>query len=168
MACAWPLRLVRVIAKPVLLLTGAAILLLLFHQFVLPLVSYVVPSLQPSFYDFGVFGLYPTVEYASFDLQPPRPLLVRWDPRCESGLVLLTPNGPSVSHPGPMILDSRGSLVWMTDEFDVAANLKVQRYRGQNYLTFWAGEKAQTSGKGDYYMVSLVANSRIAILFTVD
>jgi hypothetical protein len=54
-----------------------------------------------------------------------------------------------------MILDSRGQLVWQSTEeaFAAAANLKVQQYRGEEYLTFWAGKKAGSQGKGKFYMV---------------
>ncbi|KAK5116611.1 hypothetical protein LTR85_009236 [Meristemomyces frigidus] len=62
-------------------------------------------------------------------------------------------DGPSIVSPGPMILNTKGDLVWTSDQFGHASNLKVQRYRHQDYLTFWAGEKLQESGQGVYYML---------------
>jgi hypothetical protein len=51
--------------------------------------------------------------------------------------VTLTPVGPG----GPMIVDGRGRLVWFKQLTppDVAANLRVQRYRGRRVLTWWQG-----------------------------
>jgi hypothetical protein len=51
--------------------------------------------------------------------------------------VTLTPVGPG----GPMIIDGRGRLVWFKQLTppDVAANLRVQRYRGRRVLTWWQG-----------------------------
>ncbi|KAK4541627.1 hypothetical protein LTR36_007771 [Oleoguttula mirabilis] len=73
-------------------------------------------------------------------------------------------DGPSIDNPGPMILDTEGELVWTSDHFGHAANLKVQWYRGQDYLTFWAGEKLQESGQGVYYML----DSSYRTVFTVS
>ncbi len=72
-----------------------------------------------------------------------------------SGDVLLTPLPSPVVHPestntvtikpvgpgGPMIVDERGRLVWFKQLSapDVAANLRVQHYRGHERLTWWQG-----------------------------
>lgn len=137
------------------LFAALAVLLALFlvHQWLLPFVAFIVPAVQTPFYDLGVYGAYPTQQYASFHLEGPRAQHLRWNDRCDSGLILMTPNGPSIERPGPMILDSRGDLVWMSDDFGPTANLKVQSYNGEDYLTFWSGEKAATSGKGVYFMM---------------
>jgi len=135
----------------------AALLLLLalfsIHQLVLPLVAFVIPALETPFFGWGVYGTYPTQQYTSFALEGPRAQHLRWNAQCDQGLVLMTPNGPSVERPGPMILDAQGELVWMSDDFGPTANLKMQHYNGENYLTFWSGEKAATSGKGVYFMM---------------
>lgn len=52
-----------------------------------------------------------------------------------------------------MILDAMGGLIWTEDDYGQTANLKVQRYKGKDYLTMWSGEKAATSGKGLYFML---------------
>jgi hypothetical protein len=51
--------------------------------------------------------------------------------------VSLSPVGPG----GPMILDDRGRVVWFRQLTppDVAANLRIQRYRGRRVLTWWQG-----------------------------
>jgi Arylsulfotransferase (ASST) len=69
------------------------------------------------------------------------------------GRVFLTPLPSPVVHPGggltinpvgpggPMIVDGSGNLVWFKqlDPPDVAANLRLQRYRGRRVLTWWQG-----------------------------
>jgi hypothetical protein len=35
-------------------------------------------------------------------------------------------------------------------------DLQMQRYRGEDYLTFWAGSEAKGHGQGVYYMVSII------------
>ena len=81
------------------------------HQLVLPLVAFILPGLTPTSFDFGVYGAYPTRGFVSFNLTVPIATLRRRNDMCDRGLVLLTPNGPSVARPGPMILDARGNLV---------------------------------------------------------
>lgn len=128
--------------------------LLFFLQLSLPFVAYFVPALKTPFYDLGVYGASPKQDYISCDLSAPHAITLQWDPRCDKGFVLLTPSGKSVPRPGLMILDSRGRLVWFEDSYGDTTNLKVQRYRGQDYLTFWSGEHTESSGKGVYYVVS--------------
>jgi hypothetical protein len=69
------------------------------------------------------------------------------------GRVFLTPLPSPVVHPGggltinpvgpggPMIVDGNGNLVWFRqlDPPNVAANLRLQRYRGRRVLTWWQG-----------------------------
>ncbi|KAK4619983.1 hypothetical protein CLAFUW4_11465 [Fulvia fulva] len=137
------------------ILIAAALLtfLFVFHQCILPIVAFIIPSLDSTFFDWGVYGLYPIQQYNSFNLSGPQAKHVRWNDKCDQGHILLTPNGPSVARPGPMILDSKGGLVWTSDDFGATANLKVQHYNGEDYLTLWSGEKAATSGKGLYFML---------------
>jgi hypothetical protein len=52
------------------------------------------------------------------------------------GYIFLGPRGRSVTNPGPVILDAGGNVVWVGTQFDQATDVKVQRYRGQDYLTF--------------------------------
>jgi hypothetical protein len=78
----------------------------------------------------------------------------------------LSVGGQSVKDVGPMILDMTGNLVWSApgQYGEATANTKIQRYRGQDYLTFWAGEKLQESGLGSYFML----NSSYEIVHTVS
>lgn len=69
--------------------------------------------------------------------------------------MLLSVQGTADPDPGPTLLDAKGELVWKTNEFGVAMNLKAQRYRGEQYLTFWTGKKEGSFGGGAYHMVSV-------------
>ncbi|MFL5823065.1 MAG: arylsulfotransferase family protein [Solirubrobacteraceae bacterium] len=70
-------------------------------------------------------------------LHPPK-VSVTADPSTASGDIFLAPyNAPQ---PGPMILDSRGRLVWFRRlRHGPATNLEVQRYHGHSVLTWWQG-----------------------------
>lgn len=143
----------RSVAKWTFLSLAALFALYLLHQCLLPLLAFLFPILDPSLFDLGVFGTYPTQSYISSRLAGPQARHPQWDQKCEQGFILLTPNGPAVELPGPMILDAMGGLVWAEDDYGSTANLKVQRYKGEDYLTMWSGEKAATSGKGLYFML---------------
>ncbi|RMD42051.1 hypothetical protein DV735_g3095, partial [Chaetothyriales sp. CBS 134920] len=74
--------------------------------------------------------------------------------KCEDGYVFLAPKGPSVKDRGPMILDSAGNLVWMSNQYLMSMDLNVQTYKGKQYLTFWTGRQAGTAGAGEYKMLN--------------
>lgn len=112
-------------------------------------------------YEFGFFGAHPVVPYHSFDLAAPEVNVLRWDPRCEDGYVLLSPRGHFYPEPGPLIYDNRGNLVWIERKYDMVMDLNVQRYRDQDYLTFWVGEDDGTRGLGSYYMVFFFKKKKI-------
>ncbi len=87
-------------------------------------------------------------------LTPPQ-ITVRRRPAGMSGGIFLTPLPSPIVHPGstttisinpvgpggPMIIDTRGRLVWFKQlpTPDVAANLRTARYRGRPVLTWWQG-----------------------------
>ena len=123
------------------------------HQVFLPILAYFIPSLEKPFYDLAVYGAYPAEEFVSFDLPSSHPNLVKWDDQCDSGNVFVTLNGASIEHPGPSVLDARGGLVWTTDEYGTVLNMRLQWYKGEKYITFWAGTKSGTMGQGSYYML---------------
>lgn len=113
------------------------------------------PHNQSTLYDYGLFGAYPHQNFVTVDYEAPRVNIKQWSDQCDDGkYVLLTPRGRSVPNPGPMLLDSKGSMVWSGKDFGMASDLKVQQYRGQDYLTFWTGRDDGTHGYGFYHMVS--------------
>lgn len=130
-----------------------SLFLLIIHQAFLPILAWFIPSLEVPFYDLAVYGAYPAQEYVSFDTPSSQPNLVKWDDQCDSGNVFVTLNGPSIADPGPTIYDARGGLVWTTTEYGTVLNMRLQQYKGENYLTFWAGRKAGTMGQGKYFML---------------
>jgi hypothetical protein len=127
--------------------------LVIVHQAFLPIIAWFIPALEVPFYDLAVYGAYPEQEYVSFDIPSSQPNLVKWDDQCDSGNVFVTLNGPSIAHPGPSIYDARGGLVWTSEEFGTVLNMRLQYYKEEKFLTFWAGKKAATMGQGSYYML---------------
>jgi len=113
------------------------------------------PYNQSTLYDYGLFGAYPHQKFVTVDYEAPRVNIKQWRDQCDDGKhVLLTPRGRFVPNPSPMLLDSKGSMVWSGKEFGMVSDLKVQMYRGEDYLTFWTGRDDGTHGYGVYYMVS--------------
>lgn len=95
-------------------------------------------------YDLGFHGLYPRHRFHSVDFEAPEPKITRWDSRCDSGNLLLTPRGPLVTGAarGPVMLDAHGNLIWMDNhQFEQVMNLRAQKYKGEDYLTFWTKNK---------------------------
>jgi len=97
-----------------------------------------------------------------------------------SGSIFLTPLPSPVVHPGsvntitispvgpggPMIVDGHGRLVWFRQLTppDVAANLRIQRYRGRRVLTWWQGPvTAAAYGLGE----GVIADSSYRTIKTV-
>ena len=85
------------------------------------------------------------------DLQPPA-ITVNQDsaPSSEGDIFVAPQYGPVQN--GPMILDSRGRLVWF-DPYPVSRNLlisdfRVQTYKGAPVLTWWQGNSSRGSGRG--------------------
>ncbi|HZU61371.1 MAG TPA: arylsulfotransferase family protein [Solirubrobacteraceae bacterium] len=76
------------------------------------------------------------------DLHPP-PLAATANPDHASGEIFLTAQagGDGSSQVGPMILNSRGKLVWFRPVTRrTPYNLQVQRYGGHPVLTWWEGQ----------------------------
>lgn len=102
----------------------------------------------------GFEGFWPLQSYRSADVQGP--ILNYWQhsTACNDGkYIILGPRGDSVRRSGPMILDPEGHLVWFKD-YPTTYNANVYRYKGEPYLTFWAGDDSiRGHGDGTYYMV---------------
>lgn len=119
-----------------------------------PVLVWLLPSWEPALYDVGVYGPYRVRSYASTELVSPEFSIPVWNDECDDGRhVLLTPKGDWVPNSGPMVVDPRGNLVWVAKDYRNAMNLNLQSYKGENFLTFWTGDKAATSGQGVYYML---------------
>ncbi|KAI5202138.1 hypothetical protein E4T39_04883 [Aureobasidium subglaciale] len=105
-------------------------------------------------YEWGLLGRYPQQSFKSAPLRPPLTNTVRWDEQCAQGYTLLSLRGTAVSDPAAIMLDGHGDLVWMDESFGpYVMNLKVQVYKGEQYLTFWSGDISLGFGLGTYYMV---------------
>lgn len=116
--------------------------------------NYSGPAFRNSYwYDWGWHGAYPHVEYESFGAVSPRPNLVSQSDRCDDSFIFIEPRGHYVGTPGPVVLDNDGNLVWMETRWGQVMDLKVQRYKGENYITFWHGTDSGTFGEGYYLMV---------------
>ena len=126
------------------------------------LYTFVVPQIRRfrfrgdlSWYDLGLHGFSPSRTYVSFRYTSPVVEISQYGSGCNPGFTFLAPRGDSIPHPGPMILDARGDLVWMKHNLNVTQDFKVQWYRGQEYLTYWEGEEVDGRGRGTWYMVCL-------------
>lgn len=111
--------------------------------------------------DIGIRGPFPIKKGISSKLTAPETNILQWSPECDDGRYhFVAPRGWKVPRPGPMILDAKGSMIW-SKHFDnqfggQAYDLKVQRYKGEDYLTFWLGDdRIRGHGAGEYYMVGL-------------
>ncbi|KAJ6007438.1 hypothetical protein N7540_011414 [Penicillium herquei] len=106
-------------------------------------------------YAHALEGQYVSQHYSSFG--PPGPVLNYWEksPACDDGLyTIISPRGGSVHHSGPMILDNDGHMVWFRD-YKSAYNANVYTYKGERYLTFWAGDDlVRGHGEGTLYMLN--------------
>lgn len=112
------------------------------------------PFYQSAGYDMSQYGAWPLQSYLSSRISGP--ILNYWNrsEACEKeSYTLIAPRGDSVRHTGPMILDQNGNLVWF-QEYPTTYNFNIQSFRGEDYLTFWAGNDG-IGGHGDgiLYMV---------------
>jgi hypothetical protein len=87
----------------------------------------------------------PPSGYQSFvsapTLHPPSLAVTQADRDPAAGDLLMT-SGPGIGQYGALIFTPQGRLVWFgqVGEGEVAENLSVQRYRGQDDLTWWQGK----------------------------
>ncbi|KAJ5669870.1 hypothetical protein N7462_010940 [Penicillium macrosclerotiorum] len=106
-------------------------------------------------YAHGFRGAFPLQRYLSADVSGPILNYWRRSKICEDGkYTILAPRGDSIRHPGPMILDQEGHLVWFK-ELHTTYNANVYTYKGERYLTFWVGDDSiRGHGDGIYYMLN--------------
>lgn len=115
------------------------------------------PFYADSKYNDAEYGFYVTQTFKSSPQVTGVPVVNFMEPftRCDDGsYLLITPRG-RVAESTPMILDVNGSLVWAaTEKYGQVYNLQVQSYKGQEYLTFWAGDDTVGGhGVGTHYML---------------
>lgn len=128
-------------------------LLYLFYVFAVPQLRRLHLRTDLSWYDLGLYGFGPSQDYVSFDYESPALQISEQGSGCDSRFTFLAPRGDSVAQPGPMILDSRGELIWMKHNWEITQDFRVQRYQGADYLTYWEGDEIEGRGYGAWYMV---------------
>ena len=144
----------RVCVSVRLLAVGTVVsLLYLFYLFVLPQLLKFRFRSDLSRYDLGLYGFGPTRGYASFDYESPVVEISQSDAECDPRYTFLAPRGDSIPHPGPMILDAAGNLVWMQPNTDITQDFRLQRYQGEDFLTYWEGKEVDGRGDGSWFMV---------------
>ncbi|CAG8923410.1 unnamed protein product [Penicillium salamii] len=113
-----------------------------------------------SWYDLGAEGFGPDQTYLSFDQESPKIEISPPDAKCDARYTFLAPRGDSIAHPGPMILDSAGELVWTQWNSGTTQDFKVQQYKGEKYLTYWQGDTDDNYGRGLWYMLDSTYTQR--------
>ncbi|KAL2444537.1 hypothetical protein ABEF95_017015 [Exophiala dermatitidis] len=127
------------------------------------------PFVQSTAFDSGEYGQFVAETYLSSSASAPRTnTFYEQNPgdcsRDDGLLVMLTPRGFAVPAPAPMILDRHGRLVWTDARYAQPYNLQVQRYRDEEFLTFWAGDDGvKGHGAGVYYMLDSTYTERYKI-----
>lgn len=143
----------RVPLRRIAIFISAATFFYAFYVFVFPHILRFRFRGGLSWYDLGLHGFGPTQSYVSFNLTSPVAEISEHQSGCDPNLTFLAPRGDSIAHPGPMILDSQGNLVWMKHNRNITMDFKTQWYKGQDYLTYWEGEEVDGRGSGAWYMV---------------
>jgi hypothetical protein len=116
----------------------------------------VSPFFNDAEFDSGEYGPYPVKTYMSTNIVSPRLNYLQSHRECDNGqYTLLTLRGNKIPEPGAIILDPAGNLVWWVGGYQQVYNMMAQEYRGEQYLTFWAGDDTVGGhGAGTYYMVT--------------
>lgn len=129
---------------------------------------------QSDEYNLGGLGKYVEQTFVSTKVTAPRLNVIKPFTKCDDGSYLfLAPRG-EVANSTLVILDHNGSLVWTSGEYEGEAyNLQVQEWRGEKYLTFWAGDNSvRGHGVGLHYMLdqhyNLVRTVQAANNFSAD
>lgn len=157
--CFWPGSRDRTILTARRRLISAAIATIgasvLFYLYAVPQLKRFRFRSELSWYDLGLYGFGPSQSYVSFDEESPIVEISPPGAQCDPRYTFLAPRGDSVAHPGPMILDALGELVWMKYNWGTTQDFRVQRYKGQDYITYWQGDEEDGHGRGSWYMVGL-------------
>ncbi|KAJ6786156.1 hypothetical protein PWT90_00718 [Aphanocladium album] len=107
-----------------------------------------------SWIDMGSSGMAPMRRYHSFDHESiDVRFLARDDHRCSHEQIFLATRG-SDTEPGAVILDHTGELVWRQPRIAAEVHdFRVQEYKGEKFLTFWAGTPDGGGKQGSWYMM---------------
>ncbi|KAL4951017.1 ASST-domain-containing protein [Aspergillus filifer] len=137
----------------------------LFYHFVVPQLQRFDFHSNLSWYDLGAYGFGPSRGYVSFEFESPVVEIMEAQngTGCDQRYTFLTPRGDSVTQPGPMIMDAQGELVWMKHNWETTQDFKVQRYQGEDYLTYWEGSQIDSRGYGSWYMLDSTYTIRYVI-----
>lgn len=135
------------------LFAGHGEVLVLLTLLLLPLLSFSKPFINSILFDGGYIGAYPHDSFHSTDLVAPQLNYLQHHPSCDDGLILFSPRSHSVPYNGPAITNGAGELVWTEKKYGTVDNLQIQTYKGQRYLTFWAGTHTPNDWPGKYYLL---------------
>ncbi|KAE8148679.1 ASST-domain-containing protein [Aspergillus avenaceus] len=138
-------------------------LVYLFYVFVVPQLLRFRFRTDLSSYDLGLYGFGPSKSYVSFDYESPVLEIAEFESGCDPRYTLIAPRGDSIAHPGPTILDAQGNLVWMKYNWGTTQDFKIQRYRGEDYLTYWEGGEIEGRGYGSWFMLDSSYTQRYVI-----
>ncbi|KAJ5401141.1 hypothetical protein N7465_011630 [Penicillium sp. CMV-2018d] len=127
--------------------------LIVFYLFAVPQLLRFRFRADLSWYDLGAQGFGPDRSYISFDQESPIVEVTPPNAKCDPRYTFLAPRGDSIAHPGPMILNPAGELVWTKWNGGTTQDFKMQRYKGEDYLTYWQGDTADGYGRGSWYML---------------
>lgn len=102
------------------------------------------------------YGYYPYRTFHSSDVVAPFARKAVDSPECHDGMyTFITPRGDSVEHPSNVVLDDDGQLVWLQETIGGQPyNLRVQEFRGEQFLSYWVGDdNVRGHGQGEYIVV---------------
>ncbi|KAB8237956.1 arylsulfotransferase family protein [Aspergillus alliaceus] len=138
-------------------------ILYLFYVFAVPQILRFRFRTDLSQYDLGLYGFGPSRGYVSFNYQSPLVEITESASGCDPGYTFLAPRGDSVPQEGPMILDAQGNLVWMKYNWETTQDFKMQKYKGEYFLTYWEGREIESRGYGSWYMLDSTYTQRYVI-----
>lgn len=124
-----------------------------------------LPFLNDASYNKGDLGHYVTQSFKTIDDIAPWLNVNLPFTNCDDGsYIFIAPRG-NVPDATLYILDAEGNMVWTLDkQFGEVYNFQVTEYKGQPYLTFWAGNDAVGGhGAGNYFMVCSENNQKARV-----
>ena len=117
-------------------------------------------------YENGELGRHPERLFQSTSATSALINVVRWHEDCAlDGYVFLSPQADEQPGHHVYMLDSKGHLVWYHEEWGAIKNVRVQHYKGREYITYWIGDDGYWShGSGFYKMVFSPSQNASTIL----